>query len=77
MPLMVEYATNPEALAYIQVGGINETVFFILVEFPLWKDDEVYAVRDDLTLEEAELDRTETLEAIKEAHEATAVLAQY
>ena len=77
MASMVEYATNPDALVYVQVAGINDTSFFILVDKPLWEDDRVYRVRDDLTLDEAKNDRKETLAALEEAKEAQAILAQY
>ena len=46
---MVQFATVPGALAYANVGQVGETSFYVLTEYPLWKEDTEYTVRTDLT----------------------------
>ena len=58
---MIEFANNPNALAFVKLGNVNDYDYFILVEYPLWKDDKEYVVRDDMSLEEAQADREGTL----------------
>lgn len=58
---MIEFANNPNALAFVKLGNVNGYDYFILVEYPLWKDDKEYVVRDDMSLEEAQADRKGTL----------------
>ena len=74
---MVQFATVPGALAFVELGVVGETSFFIFAEYPLWKEDKEYMVRTDITLEEAVADRITTLESFEAAEAAAATLAQY
>jgi len=71
---MINYANNPEALAFVKIGDVADTSYFIYVEYPLWRDDNSYAVRTDMTVEEAQADRVSTLEQFEEAQAAVAEL---
>lgn len=64
---MIEFANNPEALAFVKMGTIDGTEYYILVDYPLWKDDKEYVVRTDMTLAEAQADRAGTIKEF-EAH---------
>lgn len=74
---MVEYAINPEALVFVKLEPIGKTDFYVLTENPVWLDKREYKIRDDISLEEAIVDRTETLALLQEAKEAQKTLEQY
>ena len=74
---MVQFATVPGALAYVNIGEVGTTSFFILTEYPLWKEDREYTVRTDLTFEEAKADRKVTTARFEAAQAAAETLAQY
>ena len=77
MQQMVEFAINPKALVFVKLEPVGKTDFYVLTEKPIWLDKREYKVRDDMTLEEAIEDRTETLRLLQEAKEAQETLEQY
>ena len=74
---MVQFATVPGSLAYVEVGTVGSTTFYVLTEYPLWKEDTKYQLRADLTFAEAKADRLVTMRDFEAAKAAQAVLAQY
>lgn len=73
---MVNYANNEDALAFVRLGEVNGTHFYIYVEYPLWRDSEHYVVRNDMTVAEAIEDRENTIQAFEEAQEAMEALVE-
>jgi hypothetical protein len=59
---MITFANNPKALAFTKLGSANGSTFYILVDYPMWRDDREYVVRTDMTLKQAQDDRTGTIE---------------
>lgn len=58
---MITYANNPKALAFTKLGSANGSTFYILVDYPMWRDDREYVVRTDMTLKQAQDDREGTI----------------
>lgn len=45
--LMVEFAQNPNALAYVRIGTIEGVEYYMYVTDPKWRADKVYFVSAD------------------------------
>lgn len=58
--LMTQYAMDEDALVFVKIGEIHGEEYFVYVTTPLWEDDREYAVRNDMTVEEAKHDAIET-----------------
>ena len=67
--LMVQFAMDPSALVFVSLGTVAGTEYFVYADFPLWEDSRTYVVRSDMTIEEAQDDRAETVEQYQ-AHKA-------
>ena len=60
--LMTQYAMDKNALVFVKIGEVNEMEYFVYVTTPVWDEDRVYAVRNDMTVEEAVEDALETVQ---------------
>ena len=78
--LMTQYAMDKDAMVFVKIGEVNDMEYFVHVTTPLWDEDRVYAVRNDMTVEEAVEDARETIQefnAERAAYNASIEQAQF